>query len=376
MRRGASEGEGGPAVLITGGAGFIGTNLAHRILSYGGRVIILDNLQRPRVERNLRWLRAQHAERLTVVVADVGDARAVAGAVRQSGQVYHLAGSVPEAAGPAQADVRGALNLCEALRQHGNDVPCVFASSRLIYGPLTQLPLQPTATRWALAEGSDEFGVDETHPVDVRSPHARAKAAAEAVCFHYGRRFGLAITVLRLGCVYGPHQGADSEQDWLCGMVLGALRGQRLRLRGDGREVTDALFVDDLIDGLLCAQANGPAVRGQVFNVGGGPTNTLSPRELLQIFAEIDGDAPDWTTEGGAPVLQRHFVSDVRRFAAATGWRPRVGVEEGVRRLQRWLLEHRVAVEEAERIAPPSFLSAEGLDLESHIPERVGSAKR
>jgi CDP-paratose 2-epimerase len=352
-------------VLITGGAGFIGTNLAHRLLAGGNPVIIFDSLSRPGVDANLRWLRSQHPAHLTFVLGDVRDAKAIAGAVRQASQVFHFAAQVAVTTSLVDpitdfdVNARGTLNVLEAVRRLDTPIPLLFTSTNKVYGDLREIALAPRDTRYVVPPYSSYGdGVSEQRSIEFHSPYGCSKGAAEQYVLDYARTFGLPAVVFRMSCIYGPHQCGNEDQGWVAHFILRALQRAPITIYGDGKQVRDVLFVEDLIDAMLFAQANINAVQGHAFNIGGGPGNTISLLELIELIAEIEGDAPQVSFSDWRAADQRFYVSDIRAFGAATGWRPSVGVREGVRRLHRWLLEHRVAAAEAERIAPPSAVAA------------------
>ncbi len=357
-------------VLITGGAGFIGINLAHRLLAGGNAVIIYDNLSRPGVERNLRWLRAQHRENLNVVVADVRDEKALAGATRQAGQVFHFAAqaavtaSLEDPIGDFEVNARGTLNVLEALRKLGRPVPLLFSSTSKVYGDLRDITIAPSETRYIVPAYSQLCdGVDEQRRLEFQNPHGCSKGAADQYVLDYARTYDMPAAVFRLSCIYGPHQCGTEDQGWIAHFVLSALQEQQITIFGDGKQVRDALFVEDLIDAMIFAQANMEAVSGRAFNIGGGPGNTVSLLELISLLATLQGTLPKVKFASWRAADQRFYVSDIRRFSAATGWKPRVGVREGVRRLHRWLIENRVAEAEAAQISPPSTVIAAGRDV-------------
>jgi CDP-paratose 2-epimerase len=358
-------------VLITGGAGFIGTNLAHRLLSGGNPVVIFDNLSRPGVEANLRWLRSQHPQNLSVVVADVRDQKAIGGAVRQAGQVFHLAAqvavttSLTDPIADFEINARGTLNVLEAVRRQNRPVSLLFTSTNKVYGDLHDVALAAGDTRYSVpAYSAAADGISEMRGVEFHSPYGCSKGAAEQYVLDYARTFRLPAAVFRMSCIFGPHQCGNEDQGWVAHFVLRALQGEPITIYGDGKQVRDLLFVEDLIDAMLFAQANMGAIAGQPFNIGGGAANTISLLEIIALIAELEGRRPQVKFTDWRAADQRFYVSDIRRFTAATGWKPRVGVREGVRRLHRWLIEHRVARAEAEQIAPPSALHAIGHDIE------------
>jgi CDP-paratose 2-epimerase len=334
-------------VLITGGCGFIGTNVAHRILSSGQPVLVFDNLSRPGVERNLKWLRQTHGDLLRVEAADVQDPHALRTAVHKAAQVFHFAAqvavttSLTNAVHDFEVNARGTVNLLEALRAHDDPPPLVFTSTNKVYGGLPDVKLR---VRDGTYEPEDEAtrtaGVGEGRPLDFHSPYGCSKGAADQYVVDYARTFGLPAVVFRMSCIYGPHQFGTEDQGWVAHFLIRALQGEPITLYGDGMQVRDILFVDDLVDAFLLAQANMPTVTGQAFNVGGGPGNTISLLQLLDLIEGFQGVRPQTRFGAWRPGDQRYYVSDTRKLQKATGWKPRVGVDEGVRRLYEWLCEN------------------------------------
>ncbi|HVJ39420.1 MAG TPA: SDR family NAD(P)-dependent oxidoreductase [Stenotrophomonas sp.] len=336
--------------LITGGAGFIGTNLAHRLLEDGRRVIVYDNLSRAGVTRNLQWLRARHGEQLQVEVADIRDAERVRAAVAQAGQVFHLAAQVAvtsslvEPREDFEINLGGTLNVLEAMR--GLDTPpsLLFTSTNKVYGALEDVAMEVSGSRYQPADVQvREHGIGEARGLSFHSPYGCSKGGADQYVLDYARSFGLPAALFRMSCIYGPHQCGNEDQGWVAHFLIRALQEATITLYGDGRQVRDLLYVEDLVEAMLRAQADMAKLSGQSFNMGGGPANTLS---LLELLAQIE------TLTGRAPVVrfgpwrvgdQRYYVSDTRAFQAATGWKARVGAREGVARLHDWLVEADVA---------------------------------
>ena len=344
---GASHRDSHP-VLITGGAGFIGTNLAHRLLSTGRRVIVYDNLSRPGVEQNATWLRATHADRVQVEVADVCDVQALRRAVQQAAQVFHLAAqvavttSLTDPLHDFEVNARGTLNLLEAIRAVDDPPPLVFTSTNKVYGALPDVPLRHTGRRYEPEDTAIRArGVGEARPLDFHSPYGCSKGTADQYVLDYARTFGIPAAVFRMSCIYGPHQFGTEDQGWVAHFLIRALDGEPITLYGDGMQVRDVLFADDLVQAFLLAQAQMPKLSGEAFNIGGGPDNTTSLLNLLEMIGELTGREPDVSFEAWRPGDQRYYVSDTRKFGAATGWRPRVDVYQGVERLLAWLCESR-----------------------------------
>jgi CDP-paratose 2-epimerase len=334
-------------ILITGGAGFIGSNLADRLLSNGRHVMVFDDLSRPGVEQNLAWLRENHGDRLRVEVADVRDRQALHGAVRGADQVFHFAAQVAVTSSLVdpihdfEVNVRGTLNLLEEIRALESPPSVVYTSTNKVYGALPDLPLAANCTRYQPLDATARIGIDEARPLDFHSPYGCSKGAADQYVLDYARTFGLPALVFRMSCIYGLHQMGTEDQGWVAHFLIRAIEEKPIVIYGDGMQVRDLLFVDDLVDAFLLAQANSYTLAGQAFNMGGGLGNTASLLELMGIIGGIRGAKPQVRWKEWRPGDQRYYVSDTRKFKAATGWAPKVNVRQGVERLYRWLAESR-----------------------------------
>jgi CDP-paratose 2-epimerase len=331
-------------ILITGGAGFVGTNLADRLLRAGARVTVLDNLSRPGVERNLRWLRDTHGRRLRIELADVRDRAALQRAVRGVHRVVHLAAQVAVTTSlldptyDFEVNALGTLNLLSALNTLDDPPPLLFTSTNKVYGSLADLDLALVGERYGPVDPQiGAAGVGEDRPLDFRSPYGCSKGAADQYVLDYARTFGLKTVVFRMSCVYGPHQFGTEDQGWIAHFLLRALRGEPITLFGDGRQVRDVLFVDDLIDAMLLAFENIDVTCGRAFNIGGGPASAVSLLEVASLIGEICGVEPDIRFDSWRPGDQRYYVSDTTRFSTQTGWRAHTTLADGLVRLRDWL---------------------------------------
>ena len=339
-------------VVITGGSGFIGANLAHRLLGDGLPVLLFDNLSRPGVEQNLQWLRETHGPRVQIQVGDVRDGDAVARAVRHASQVFHFAAQVAvttSLANPVcdfEVNARGTLNVLEALRALESPPPLLFTSTNKVYGELKDVGLRNQGRRYEPSDPAVRAtGIGEGRPLDFHSPYGCSKGTADQFVVDYARSFGLRTVVFRMSCIYGPHQFGNEDQGWVAHFLLRAIEEQPIVLYGDGMQVRDVLFVEDLVDALLLAQHQIGVLSGQAFNIGGGPANTTSLVELIDLIGELHGDRPEVEFEPWRTGDQRYYVSDTRRFQKATGWKPRTSVAAGMERLYEWLLtDHPAAI--------------------------------
>lgn len=331
-------------MLVTGGAGFIGSNLAHRLAAEGERVVLFDNLSRSGTAKNVEWLLATHPRSIELRVGDVRDAQAVRAVVEGAAAVFHLAAqvavtsSILDPSFDFEVNARGTLNVLEAVRASRQKPPVVYTSTNKVYGELEDIELRVEAKRyWPVNESLRRRGVDEHRALDLRTPYGCSKGIGERYVVEYARTYGLRAVALRMSCIYGPRQMGNEDQGWVAHFFRRALTDEPITIYGDGRQVRDVLYVDDLVEALLLAQRNVERFSGSVFNLGGGPERTLSLLELVDAIERGCGKRPAVDFSGWRNGDQRYFVSCIERFHQAAGWRPQVKVEEGLRRLKEWV---------------------------------------
>jgi CDP-paratose 2-epimerase len=336
-------------VVISGGAGFVGTNLADRLLNDGEHVLIFDNLSRPGAEKNLRWLRENHGRRLQVEFGDVRNPYALRRALRNAKQVFHFAAQVAVTTSLANprhdfdVNALGTLNLLETLRAADEPPPLFFTSTNKVYGGLDDIALTCERGDYEPLDPALREGINEARPLDLHSPYGCSKGAADEYVIDYARTFGLPAVVFRMSCIYGPHQFGNEDQGWVAHFLISALQDQPITIYGDGMQVRDVLFVDDLVRAFLHARDHIGSISGQAFNVGGGPKCKLSLVELLGMIRELHGETPLHQFSTWRAGDQRYYVSDTRKFHLATGWTAKISPAKGVQRLYDWLLEQRRA---------------------------------
>jgi CDP-paratose 2-epimerase len=336
-------------VVVTGGAGFIGSNVAAAFLRDGHRVTVFDNLVRPGSERNLGWLHSlPEAAELRFVSGDVRDAEQVRAAIGGPNVhlVFHFAAqtavttSVVDPGTDLQINIVGSHNVLEAVRQSVAPVPPMmfFTSTNKVYGAMPHRDARETESRYVFADPQlAEYGVGEDEPLDFHSPYGCSKGAADQYVHDYSRIYGLRTVVFRMSCVYGPRQFGNEDQGWVAHFMLAVAGGRPLAIYGNGKQVRDLLFIDDLVNAFKLAALHIESTAGQVYNIGGGPASSVSIwaelRSRLEEFAgrELSVRMHDWRP-GDQPV----YVSDTRRAYHDFGWQPRVGIEEGLRRLWAW----------------------------------------
>lgn len=331
-------------VLVIGGAGFIGSNLAHRLMSEGKRVLVFDSLVRPGVDQNLQWLRTTHGERLLVQVADLRNSTALAAAVRYAQAVFHLGAQVAVTTSLADPlhdfaiNAGGTLNLLELLRKQNRAIPLVFTSTNKVYGALSDLALEETALCYRPTDPTvQKRGVSEARNLAFHSPYGCSKGAADQYVLDYAHTFGLPATVFRMSCIYGPRQFGTEDQGWVAHFLRRVMAGQSITIYGDGKQVRDVLFIEDLVNALLLAQSHIHVTAGEAFNIGGGPRNAISLRQLITLIEGLLAAPVKLTFGEWRPGDQRYYVSDTSKFQQMTGWRPQVRVKEGLLRLYEWL---------------------------------------
>jgi CDP-paratose 2-epimerase len=339
-------------VAITGGAGFIGTNLADRLLSRGVPVVVVDNLSRPGVELNLQWLKDTHGSLVRTEVVDVRDASRLTGAIAGARRVVHLAAQVAVTTSLADpvhdfdVNALGTLNVLNAIRSLAEPVPLLYTSTNKVYGSLQDVALRQSGRRYEPVDETLRLrGVDEMRPLDFQSPYGCSKGAADQYVLDYARSYGLQTCVFRMSCVYGPHQFGTEDQGWVAHFLIQTLAGRPITLYGDGLQLRDVLFVDDLVDAIEAAFDNMDAVSGRAFNIGGGPANTTSLVELLDRIHELCGSAPLVSNGPWRAGDQKYYVSDTSSFTALTGWQPRRDVVAGLTALHHWLARGGARVE-------------------------------
>jgi len=332
--------------VITGGAGFIGCNVAAHAMRAGDQVVVLDNLARPGAAANAQWLSALGGD-LSIVHADVRDYQAVRAAVRGADAVYHLAAqvavttSVIDPRSDFEINALGTLNVLEAVRAECPGAFLAYSSTNKVYGSMQDVGVQRNGTRYQFANLTE--GIGETQPLDFHSPYGCSKGAGDQYVRDYSRIYGLRTVVFRQSCIYGPRQVGSEDQGWVAHLMIQALRGDTIVIYGDGLQVRDILHVDDLIACYSAAHRAIDAVAGKVFNIGGGPLNTLSLVELIAYLQERLGRPVAYQFAPWRAGDQRVYVSNVSKARDELRWKPSIDVPIGLDRLMQWLRESDLA---------------------------------
>ncbi|MFE1744328.1 NAD-dependent epimerase/dehydratase family protein [Coleofasciculus sp. H7-2] len=278
-------------------------------------------------------------------------------ALKDAKQVFHFAAQVAvrtsliDPVHDFEVNSSGTLNLLEEMRSLFDPPPLVFTSTNKVYGNLPDIQFQQNHTRYQpiVGAGFPCPGISEDRPIDFHSPYGCSKGAADQYVLDYARTFGMPTVVFRMSCIYGPHQFGTEDQGWVAHFLIRAIKGQPVTLYGDGMQVRDILFVEDLVDAFLLAQENIRTLSGQAFNIGGGIENTISLLEFIELIREIHGKKPTVYFDNWRPGDQCYYVSDTRKFQAATGWTPQLSIPQGVRKLYQWLLSRRIIATPCDR---------------------------
>lgn len=333
--------------LVTGGCGFVGSNLAADLLRKGEEIHLLDNFSRVGTERNLQWLKSLGEFQL--YRADVREAERLNEIVRQVRPevIFHLAGQVAMSTSLSnprldfETNALGTFNLLEAVRNHAPEAIVLYSSTNKVYGDLSFLEYEETPTRYVCPRYPNGF--DETLPLDFHSPYGCSKGTADQYLLDYHRIFGLRTIVFRHSSMFGVRQFATYDQGWIgwfCGQALAAGRGllaKPFTISGSGKQVRDVLFVDDVLNLYHAAVAGISHAEGQAFNIGGGARNSLSLLELFSHLERLLGVVLHYDHLPWRPGDQRIFIADNRKASDRLGWSPTVSAEDGICRMLSWL---------------------------------------
>lgn len=333
--------------LITGGAGFIGSNYVARLLQRGEHVIILDNLSRSGTRMNLEWLRETYGDQsFKMIIDDVRDAKAVTDAARDVDVIVHLAAqvavttSVTKPREDFEINALGTFNVLEAARSVRNKPAVLYASTNKVYGGMDDVNVVERNGRYDYEDLP--WGAAETQALDFHSPYGCSKGAGDQYVRDYARIYGIPTLVFRQSCIYGTRQFGVEDQGWVAWFVIAAVTGHPISIYGDGKQVRDVLFVDDLLDVYDQALAQIKTAAGQVYNIGGGSRNTLSVwGEFGPILEQLLGHPLSVTWGDWRPGDQKVYISDIRKAERDLGWTPKTGVRQGVRKLFDWVSANR-----------------------------------
>jgi len=327
--------------LISGGAGFIGCNAAHRLIGAGWDVVVWDNLSRGGGDKNLNWLRGLGP--FTFSRVDLREEQQVQSHYQGNhfDLVLHCAGQVAVTTSVAnpredfECNAMGSFNLLEAIRAQDPDAMMIFASTNKVYGGMHDIAVVERNGRYEYA--TLPMGISEAHPMDFHSPYGCSKGAADQYVRDYARIYGLATVSFRQSCVYGYRQFGIEDQGWVAWFVIAHALDRQITIYGDGKQTRDILFIEDLLDAYLLAYERRDRTAGQIYNIGGGPENQLSLIELMQILEQTKGKEVQHSFADWRPGDQKVFVADIRKARTDLGWEPANNCRQGVEKLIAWV---------------------------------------
>ncbi|MBX3036214.1 MAG: GDP-mannose 4,6-dehydratase [Anaerolineales bacterium] len=333
--------------LVTGGAGFIGSNYVHRLLKRGEKVTIYDNLSRGGAPRNLEWLKKEFGgNAFALIKGDIKDADKIKESAKDADVIMHLAGqvavttSVINPRDDFESNALGTFNVLEAARASGRNPIFIYASTNKVYGGMEDVELYEEPTRWRYKDLVN--GCPETQPLDFHSPYGCSKGTGDQYVRDYARMYDLPTVVFRQSCIYGPRQFGIEDQGWVAWFIIAAVMRKDITVYGDGKQVRDILHVDDLMNAYDLAVEKIDIAKGQVYNMGGGPDNVMSiwaefgPKLEKYIGETIEVARGDWR-----PGDQKVFYADISKAEKELGWQPTINVERGVQMLFDWVKENK-----------------------------------
>jgi CDP-paratose 2-epimerase len=336
-------------ILVLGGAGFIGINASRHFLSQGHEVAIIDNLSRKGSAYNLKKLREEYDfqfeeedirnyEGLKTAIDALGE---LDGILLLAGQVA-VTTSVTDPREDFEINALGTFNVLEAVRELGIKPLIIYSSTNKVYGKMEDV-------NTVLRNGRYEYenlpeGVNEEQQLEFHSPYGCSKGAGDQYVRDYSRIYGIPTTVFRQSCIYGENQFGIEDQGWVAWFTIATMLNRQITVYGDGNQIRDVLYIGDLVNAYEMAFNNPEKVAGQIYNVGGGVDYTLSLNELLVYLRDYFGKEINPLEGDWRPGDQRVYVSDIRKIQKELGWSPKVGVEEGVARLSRWVEDNKEVI--------------------------------
>ena len=333
-------------ILITGGAGFIGTRAVDYFASNNWKVIVLDNLSRKGSEENLSWLESQKSYSLEFLNINICDKESIEQVFRENSidALIHLAGqvAVTESVVDPQKDFEtntiGTFNILEAIRKFSPETIMINASTNKVYGQLDHLNITQQQDRYQFESMS--AGVSEEIPLDFHSPYGCSKGAADQYVVDYARIYSLKTTTFRQSCIYGPRQFGSEDQGWISWFIYAALSNKTITIYGDGKQVRDILYIDDLIYAYDLAINKPNLIKGKAFNIGGGARHTISLNGLIKMLSKIMKKDILYRFVGARPGDQKVYISNTEKIYNLLNWEPKVPIETGIENTLKWTEEN------------------------------------
>jgi len=333
--------------FITGGAGFIGSNYASRLISRGEKVIIFDNLSRKGADLNIKWLKEIYGEKSFLFVkGDIRDYDSLCKNIKASDVICHFAAqvavttSVRKPREDFEINALGTLNVLEAARNSGRDPVVLYSSTNKVYGSMENVKVIEGESRYDYEELPS--GISEDQNLDFHSPYGCSKGAGDQYMLDYSRIYSLPTVVFRQSCIYGPRQFGIEDQGWVAWFLISTVTGNPITIYGNGKQIRDLLYIDDLLSVYDLAVENIKSTKGQVYNIGGGPANTISIwLEFSSILKDIINKDSQVLWGETRPGDQHVYVSDISKFSRETGWTPQIDVKKGIGLLYKWVSDNK-----------------------------------
>lgn len=331
--------------LIIGGAGFIGCNLADFLLLEKEEVIIVDNFSRRGTLENASWLKEKHPG-IQMIQGDirVDHETRLMEAMKKCDVVFHLAAqvavttSVKNPREDFEINALGTFNVLECVRKSPQKPILVYASTNKVYGGMEDIEIIDTGTRYQYKNIPE--GISEQRPLDFHSPYGCSKGAADQYVHDYARIYGLKTIIFRQSCIYGTRQFGIEDQGWVAWFTIAATLGKPITVYGDGKQIRDILFIEDLSRAYFLAVQNVERTAGKIYNIGGGPRFTMSLLELIAHLEKLLKKTIPYQRSDWRPGDQRVYVSNVGKAKEDFGWFPTTSPQEGVKKLYDWVQGH------------------------------------
>lgn len=333
--------------LITGGCGFLGSNIAGEILRQGHDLVIFDSLYRFGSYQNLEWLKNQGE--FEFIHGDIRNTNDVERTIKQQKPdvIYHLAGqvamttSISDPRMDFEVNIGGSFNLLNAVRLYSPESTIIYSSTNKVYGDLEQFEYRETETRYECVDKPNGF--DESVNLDFHSPYGASKGSADQYMLDFARIYNLNTVVFRHSSMFGGRQFATFDQGWLGWFAQKAIEIKKgiakdlFTISGNGKQVRDLLYASDCVALYLKAADNIETIRGQAFNIGGGIKNSSSLLELFQFLEQELDIRMHYQQFPPRESDQRVFVADITKAQKLINWAPRVVKTEGVRKMIEWV---------------------------------------
>jgi CDP-paratose 2-epimerase len=336
-------------ILITGGAGFIGCNLADYFSRKNAEIVIFDNLSRKGTEKNLKWLKAKN-KKIKFVKGDIRNFKALLKVCKDADAIFHCAAqtavttSLKNPREDFEINALGTFNVLEAARKSNGSPVVIYTSTNKVYGNnVNKIPLIEKKTRYEFVDKKYKNGIPEDFPTDANkhTPYGVSKYTADLYVRDYTSVYSLPTVTFRCSCMYGIRQFGNEDQGWVAHFVISSIFDKPLTIYGDGKQVRDVLFIEDVNKLVELTLANIRRVKGEVFNIGGGPQNTISLLELILMLERKLNKKISYSFSEWRPADQKVYVSDIRKAERLLGWKPLINPAEGVERLIKWVYENK-----------------------------------